>query len=150
MRRTHRPRPARPHRPAPAPSHLRCRRTCAALGLRSQSGPSDSHSRTRSVPAATLLAMNGLRSIGRRELTRRKVRYALTALGIVLGVANIFGVLVTNGSTNRAIRQQSEAFTISQVFANPRGKSFDAETLDRLAKLPEVRAVSIFDSVELP
>jgi putative ABC transport system permease protein len=85
-----------------------------------------------------------LRSIGRRELRRRKARYAMTALGIVLGVANVFGVLVTNASTNRAIRNQSEVFTISQVFADPRGNSFDAVTLDRLRALPDVRSVSIF------
>jgi len=68
----------------------------------------------------------------------------MTALGIVLGVANVFGVLVTNASTNRAIRAQSEVFTISQVFAEPRGNSFDATTLDRLRALPDVRSVSIF------
>lgn len=53
--------------------------------------------------------MRGLSSIGWRSLKRRKIRYALTALGIVLGVANVFGVFIANATTNRGLEEGSRS-----------------------------------------
>lgn len=54
--------------------------------------------------------MHGLASLGWRSFLRRRARYALTALGVVLGVANLFGVLVTNESTNQSLDQDRSVF----------------------------------------
>ncbi|MGH7857360.1 MAG: ABC transporter permease, partial [Candidatus Binatia bacterium] len=54
--------------------------------------------------------MRGLHLFGWRYLRRRKLRYALTALGIVLGVANVFGVFVANATTNRSLQQGTKSF----------------------------------------
>ncbi len=52
--------------------------------------------------------MRGVSTVAWRGFTNRKARYALTAVGIVLGVANVFGVLVVNASTTRAVEQRTK------------------------------------------
>lgn len=54
--------------------------------------------------------MSGLRAIAWRGARHRRLRYALTALGIVLGVANVFGVFVANATTNRGLKEGSRSF----------------------------------------
>ena len=91
--------------------------------------------------------MSALQSIGRRELTRRKVRYALTAFGILLGVANIFGVLVTNATTNRSVAERAENFAGgADVMASRSDPSipFVSRDLARFRQLPRVRQTAIF------
>ena len=91
--------------------------------------------------------MRGLRTIALRELTRRKARYALTALGIVLGVANVFGVLVTNATTNASVLRRAENFAGgADVIAQPSDYTVPLEsaTVSRLLELPGVRAAAVY------
>lgn len=95
--------------------------------------------------------MRGLWTFIWRNLMRRKLRYALTALGIVLGVANVFGVFVANATTNRALSEGSRSFFGSaDVVVSPEETdaqeskrtlippSFSDAILERLRKLEGV------------
>jgi putative ABC transport system permease protein len=85
-----------------------------------------------------------LSSLGSKQLAHRKGRSALTALGIVLGVAILFGVLVTNATTQTGVDQLIKDFTgKANVLVSPTG-AFDAtmpaSLVPKLAALPDVRA----------
>lgn len=96
--------------------------------------------------------MRGLNTLGWRNLRHRKVRYALTALGIVLGVANVFGVFVANATTNRGLEEGSRSFFgNADVIVSPKvdesrieGRetpTFSESTLAKLRGLDGVEAV---------
>ena len=85
-----------------------------------------------------------LSSLGSKSLAHRKGRSALTAGGIVLGVAILFGVLVANATTQRGVDDLIEDFTgRADVIVGASG-SFDAtvpQPLEaELAELPDVDA----------
>lgn len=89
--------------------------------------------------------MRSLNGLARRSLARRKARYALTASGIALGVAVLFGVLVaSNAMTSSLDRVVSETTGDIDVDVRPAG-SFDATlppgTDEALRELPGVAQV---------
>lgn len=100
--------------------------------------------------------MRGSHLFGWRYLRRRKLRYALTALGIVLGVANVFGVFVANATTNRSLQEGARSFfgtSDAIVFAQTDEPSerdevdrppptFSDETLAVLGRINGVEAVA--------
>jgi putative ABC transport system permease protein len=80
-----------------------------------------------------------------RNLARRKGRYALTALGTALGVAVLFGVLVSGSATSSALNQAAKAGAgRTDVYVNTVG-TFDSalppNTDKRVAALPQVHDV---------
>jgi putative ABC transport system permease protein len=83
-----------------------------------------------------------LSSLGSKQLAHRKGRSVLTAAGIVLGVAILFGVLVTNATTQSGVARLVHDFTgNADVLVRPTG-AFDATMpsarVGRLAELPDV------------
>jgi len=89
--------------------------------------------------------VRGISKIAWRGFTRRKARYALTALGIVLGVANIFGVLVINATTNRAT-SAGVAEQVGEVSVRPTSaqQPISAADVTRIAHLPGVRRAAAY------
>ncbi len=90
--------------------------------------------------------MRRLSSLGSRQLAHRKGRSALTAIGIVLGVAILFGVLVTNATTQTGVDDLISDFAgNADVLVGPVG-AFDAtmpaDTLDKIRTLPKVAAAA--------
>lgn len=87
-----------------------------------------------------------LSSIGSRHLRHRRGRSLLTAFGIVLGVAILFGVLVSNSTTNRGLEKLIEDFTgRADVLVTPTGArdlTMPTGVAGRLAALPGVEAVA--------
>lgn len=93
--------------------------------------------------------MRRLSSLGSRQLAHRKGRSALTALGIVLGVAILFGVLISNATTQSGVDRLVEDFTGRADIVVDAPGAFDATlptaVLARLARLPDVTdAVGLF------
>lgn len=91
--------------------------------------------------------MRSLAGVGARSLAHRKGRSALTAIGIVLGVAILFGVLVTNASLDRAFRDLVDRYRQpwNDVAVRPIGANdatMPADLADRARALPDVVAVS--------
>ena len=91
--------------------------------------------------------MRSLSSIGSRSLAHRKGRSLMTASGIVLGVAILFGVLVSNASINRAFDDLVSGFGRDwvDVVARPVGAydgTMPAETADAVARFDGVEAIS--------
>ena len=89
--------------------------------------------------------MRKLSSLGSRSLAHRKGRSILTGAGIVLGVAILFGVLVSNATTQKGVDNLIESITgRSDVVAGPVG-AFDAKmpmgTIDKLRAIPDVTDV---------
>ncbi len=89
--------------------------------------------------------VRALSSLGSKSLAHRKGRSLLTGLGIVLGVAILFGVLVSNATTQKGVDNLIEDFTgKADVVAMPIG-SFDAKvpagTIEKIEGLPEVKDV---------
>lgn|GEM_PF-3532196 len=87
--------------------------------------------------------MRRLSSLGSKQLAHRKGRSVLTAGGIILGVAVLFGVLVSNATTQTGVdRLISDFVGDADVLAGPPG-AFDATVpesiVPRLAALPGVR-----------
>ncbi len=83
-----------------------------------------------------------LSSLGSRSLAHRKGRSVLTGAGIVLGVAILFGVLVSNATTQKGADELIEGFTgRADVVAGPVG-AFDAKlpagAIEKLRALPGV------------
>ncbi|MGZ4128076.1 MAG: ABC transporter permease [Actinomycetota bacterium] len=102
--------------------------------------------------------MRRLSSLGSKQLAHRKGRSALTALGIVLGVGILFGVLVTNATTQTGVDRLIKDFTgRANVLVGATG-AFDAtipsSVVPRLAALPDVRAAvgsfNVDSSVKTP
>lgn len=88
--------------------------------------------------------MRGLRALGWRGFLRRRARYALTALGIVLGVADLFGVIVTNESTNRSLAENTFNFAGgADAIAWPvADRFFSGREIKKLRDVPDARAVA--------
>ena len=87
--------------------------------------------------------MRRLSSLGSKQLAHRKGRSALTATGILLGVAIMFGVLVSNATTQSGVDSLVKDYTgLADVLVRPTG-AFDAHLpasiLARLRALPHVR-----------
>lgn len=87
-----------------------------------------------------------LSSVGSRSLRHRKGRSALTSAGIALGVAILFGVLVSNATTQSGIDTLITDFTgRADVLVDAPG-SFEAtmpsSTIARLRRLPGVATVA--------
>lgn len=90
--------------------------------------------------------MRRLSSLGSKQLAHRKGRSALTAIGIVLGVAILFGVLVTNATTQSGVDVLVADFAgNADVLVSPVG-AFDAKmpatALQPIARLDGVKVVS--------
>jgi putative ABC transport system permease protein len=86
-----------------------------------------------------------LSSLGSKSLAHRKGRSLLTGGGIVLGVAILFGVLVSNATTQKGVDDLIETITgRADVVAGPVGV-FDATlppgSITKLKALPDVAAV---------
>ena len=101
--------------------------------------------------------MSSMSSVAMRNLSRRKGRYALTALGTALGVAVLFGVLVSGGATSGALdRAEKAGAGKTDVYVGPIG-TYDAtlppDADKRVAALPDVRdsipSVSFRSSAEV-
>ena len=90
--------------------------------------------------------MRRLSSLGSKQLKHRKGRSALTASGIVLGVAILFGVLVSNATTSTGVDRLVTDFTgAADVLAGAPGSfdaTLDARIVERIERLPDVRAVA--------
>lgn len=91
--------------------------------------------------------MRRLSSLGSRQLASRKGRSALTALGIVLGVAVLVGVLVANATTQVGVdRLVVDLVGRADVVINRVGafeSTADREDFDQLLSLANVDAVSL-------
>ena len=88
--------------------------------------------------------MRSLSSLGSKQLKHRKGRSLLTSIGITLGVAILFGVLVSNDTTNEGFKSLIEDFTgRADVIVTPTG-SFDSTLPSSIAakieNLPQVTA----------
>ena len=90
--------------------------------------------------------MQRLEALGAHSLAHRRGRSVLTALGIVLGVAVLFGVLVTSDAVNRAFQDLVRSYTgRSDVSMGPVGdwqSGLAPATADQVRKLPGVELVS--------
>lgn len=86
--------------------------------------------------------MRSLTAISLRSLRRRKGRYVLTGLGIALGVAVAFAVLVTSRATNEALDRVTSGFVgDADVVLAPPGtfdSTFPEATLDDVRRIPGV------------
>src|SRR3954447_11271211 len=90
--------------------------------------------------------MRSLSIVSYRSLLARKARYALTALGVTFGVAVLFGVLVTSGTTRRALDDTVHGSAGSaDAIVGPIG-AFDSVlppgTDAKVAQLPGVQRLS--------
>ena len=87
--------------------------------------------------------MRRLSSLGSRSFRRGFGRYALTIVGIALGVALFFGVTVANTSVNRQLDEDAARFSGGVIIqsAGTYGGDVPAETVERVAQLPGVATV---------
>ena len=89
--------------------------------------------------------MRSIWGLGVRSARRQLGRYVLTAVGASLGVAVMFGVLVTNASIDRALDRALGPSQLSGVLVRPvgsYGSTMPAATLERAATLPDVVGAS--------
>jgi putative ABC transport system permease protein len=89
--------------------------------------------------------MRSLASLGPRSVRRDAGRYALTAIGIALGVGVVFGILLTNESVNRSFDRQFAPSAPGLVYLLPSGAfgaDLPAETVSRAASLPGVASAN--------
>ncbi|HJR24434.1 MAG TPA: FtsX-like permease family protein [Acidimicrobiales bacterium] len=86
--------------------------------------------------------MRSLNALARRSLARRKARYALTASGIALGVAVLFGVLVASdamtSSLDRIVHQSRGEVDVQVGVPGSFDGTLPAGTEQRVAALPDV------------
>ena len=90
--------------------------------------------------------MKSLRGVGARYLRRRPGRYVLTGIGVALGVAVLFAVLLVSNTTTRALDELVDGFTgDADLVVTPAG-AYDADLPEALeaqaAALPDVEAAS--------
>lgn len=93
--------------------------------------------------------MRRLSTVSTRSLLRRKGRYALTAVGIALGVAIVFAVLVTSTTTDRVLERAVQgAAGDADVIATKVGAFDTAISADLARELSELdgveRAAAVF------
>src|SRR3954451_7155800 len=90
--------------------------------------------------------MQRLEALGAHSLAHRRGRSVMTAMGIVLGVAVLFGVLVTSDAVNRAFQDLVHSYTgKADVTMGPVGdwqSGLPAAAADQVRKLPGVELVS--------
>ncbi|MBI2169941.1 MAG: ABC transporter permease [Actinobacteria bacterium] len=86
--------------------------------------------------------MRSLTAVSQRSLRRRKGRYALTALGIALGVGIVFAVVLTSGATSRALDRFVSGFTgDADVVVHPSGtfdSGLDPRAVEAVERDPDV------------
>lgn len=81
-----------------------------------------------------------MRAIAWRSLKRRRLRTFFTALAIALGVANVFGVFVTNDSMQSAVEKRARSATGgADAIASVDGRGWLNDDIDQLERLPNVR-----------
>src|SRR6266540_2400291 len=122
--------------------HSRTKSSCLTTARSPTAWTSNHTSQATALPE--VMCVRRLSSLGSKQLAHRKGRSALTALGIVLGVAILFGVLVTNATTQSGVDKLIKDFTgRANVLVSPTG-AFDATMpatiVPKLAALPDVRA----------
>lgn len=87
--------------------------------------------------------VRSLFSLGSRQLRHRKGRSLLTSIGITLGVAILFGVLVSNATTNEGFRKLIEDFTgRADVLITPSGSGdavVSADVVEKIEGLDRVK-----------
>src|SRR3954447_4081620 len=88
------------------------------------------------------MAMQRLESLGAHSLAHRKGRSAMTGAGVVLGVAVLFGVLVTGAAVNKSFTDLVHSYTgkadITVSSLGDYSAGFPAATLDQVRRLPDV------------
>src|SRR3954463_7286092 len=93
------------------------------------------------------MPMQRLEALGAHSLAHRRGRSVMTAMGIVLGVAVLFGVLVTSDAVNRAFESLVRSYTgKADVTLGPVGDwqvGLPAATADQVRKLPDIEMVSV-------
>src|SRR5437899_3685294 len=105
--------------PRPTPTSSRSHRPSRGPGLRS---PSRQRRANGPFGPRRRPEMQRLEALGAHSLAHRRGRSVLTALGIVLGVAVLFGVLVTSDAVNRAFQDLVRSYTgPSDVSMGPAG-----------------------------
>ncbi len=73
----------------------------------------------------------------------RKTRTALTTIGIILGVAVILGISITNISTVAAFTDMIDSITGKADFTiNSVSESFDEQALDKVGKIDDVKVAA--------
>jgi putative ABC transport system permease protein len=82
-----------------------------------------------------------MQAVAWRNLKRRRLRTFFTAAAIALGVANVFGVFVTNDSMRDSVERNARSATggadvIARLNSGP---WFRDEDVERLERLPDVR-----------
>ena len=84
-----------------------------------------------------------LSSLTSKNLRIRKTRTALTTIGIILGVAVILGISITNISTVAAFTDMIDSITGKSDFTiNSVSESFDEKTLDEVDKISGVEVAA--------
>src|SRR5437763_5606034 len=88
------------------------------------------------------MAMKRLESLGAHSLAHRKGRSAMTAAGVVLGVAVLFGVMVTGAAVNRSFTDFVHSYTGKADVTASALADYSAgspvSTLDQVRQLPDV------------
>lgn len=87
--------------------------------------------------------MRTLSSLGFKSLGHRRGRSALAALGVCLGVALLFGVLVANASVTDALDRFASAPTLNVVVRERDGSPLPFDMLARAVRLPHIRAANV-------
>jgi len=86
--------------------------------------------------------MQRLEALGAHSLAHRKGRSAMTAAGVVLGVAVLFGVMVTGAAVNRSFTDFVHSYTgkadVTASALADYSAGFPVSTLDQVRKLPDV------------
>jgi putative ABC transport system permease protein len=90
--------------------------------------------------------------LGARTIRRRLTRFALTALGVSLGIAVLFAVLITNATITAGLEGYLATNDVPQVTIQPVG-GYDTDlqrsVVDAAARLPDVVDVSGGTGVEV-
>jgi putative ABC transport system permease protein len=92
----------------------------------------------KGYPSTVVRAM---RAVAWRNLGRRRMRTFFTAAAVALGVANVFGVFVTNHSMQTAVERNTRSMTGgADAMARPEGIPwFRNADVKRMRELPDIR-----------
>src|SRR5687768_6590326 len=85
--------------------------------------------------------VRSLSSLGSKSLAHRRGRTVLTGLGVALGVALFFGVLVANRSVNRSFERLTVYQSVPTYSASVQrvdNSELSQEMVDRVRALPHV------------
>src|SRR5947209_2072596 len=90
--------------------------------------------------------MQRLEELGAHSLAHRKGRSAMTAAGIVLGVAVLFGVLITSAAVDRSFNDLVHSYTgkadVTVSSLTDYNAGLPPATLDQVRRLPGVALAS--------